>query len=102
MLFAAIIIISSIVIIAMSITMIIVTAISSSTITAPAPAPAPALPVAAPSSERFALDYVLGGQRIGVIVDIEMRQILQGTDRRGVERTRDSHGCRMSLSNRPH
>jgi hypothetical protein len=65
-------------------------------------APAPALPVAAPSSERFALDYVLGGQRIGVIVDIGMCQILHGTDRRGAERTRDRHGCRMSLSNRPH
>lgn len=36
------------------------------------------LPAAAPSSKRFALDYVLGGQRIGVIVDIGMCQILHG------------------------
>jgi hypothetical protein len=70
MLFAAVIISSSIVVIAMSITMIIVTAISSSTTTSNGTSAA--LPVAAPSSERFALDYVLGGQRIGVIVDIGM------------------------------
>jgi hypothetical protein len=56
-------------------------AISSSTTTSNAPAPAPALPVAASSSERSQLGYVLGGQRIGVTVDIGMCQILYWTER---------------------